>query len=141
MIIVDTNIVSEPLRSQPEPRVIEWLNSQALETLYLSAGTIAEMRLGIALILDDQRRTQLRDRIEATVLTLFAGRILPFDLSATQYYADLIASTRHVGITISVADGLIAATAASHRMMVATRDTTPFTEAGLKTINPWEQTA
>lgn len=138
MILVDTNVISEPLRKDPNPRVIEWIDAQPIETLYLSAITVAELRFGIAALPPGKRRNQLGDAMETRVLPLFAGRVLAFDLPASQAYADLMASARAAGFGIGAADGYIAATAASNRMSVATRDTAPFEAAGIPVINPWQ---
>ncbi len=137
MILVDTNVVSEPLRRAPELRVAEWLDAQALETLYLSAITVAELRFGVQALPDGQRRDRLHEDLEGRVLPMFAGRVLAFDLPASQAYAELMAKARSEGRTIPVSDGFIAATAAANGMMVATRDTAPFEAAGLKTVDPW----
>ncbi len=137
MILVDTNVVSEPLRKVPEKCVAEWLDAQALETLYLSAITVAELRFGIWSLSTGQRRNRLHEDMEERVLPMFAGRVLPFDLAASQAYAELMAKARSEGRTIPVSDGYIAATAAANAMMVATRDTAPFEAASLKTVNPW----
>ena len=139
MIVVDTNVVSEPLRRVPEPRVIEWLGAQALETLYLSAITVAELRFGVQSLPVGRRRDRLHEDLERTLLPFFAGRVLAFDLAASQSYAELMAKARSTGQTISTSDGYIAGTAAANAMMVATRDTTPFDAAGLKTVNPWTE--
>lgn len=138
MILVDTNVVSEPLRRTPEPRVTEWIDTQPLETLYLSTITVAELRFGVTSLPGGRRRNLLEDNLEHRILPLFAGRILPFDLPATEAYAVLMAQARRDGIAVSVSDGYIAATAAANGMMVATRDTTPFEAAGLRVIDPWE---
>ena len=137
MILVDTNVVSEPLRRAPEPRVAEWLDAQALETLYLSAITVAELRFGVRSLPAFRRQDRLQEDLEGQVLPMFAGRVLSFDLAASQAYAELMAKARSEGRTIPVSDGYIAATAAANGMMVATRDTAPFAAAGLKTVDPW----
>src|SRR5690554_3406173 len=137
MILLDTNVISEPLRREPEPGVIEWIDAQALETLYLSAITVAELRSGIALLPAGKRRTGLLENLERRVLPLFAGRVLPFDLPCTQTYAELIAKAQKAGLAIAAADGFIAATAAANGLAVATRDTGPFEAAGVEVINPW----
>ena len=137
MILVDTNVVSEPLRRAPEARVAEWLDAQALETLYLSAITVAELRFGVRSLPTGRRRNRLHEDLEGQVLPMFAGRVLAFDLPASQAYADLMTKARSEGRTIPVSDGYIAATAAANGMMVATRDTAPFEAAGLKTVDPW----
>ncbi len=138
MILLDTNVISEPMRVAPEARVIAWIDAQAIETLYLSAINVAEIRFGIAVLPDGKRKTRLLSRFEDEILPLFADRILPFDLSASNSFATLQASARRNGIAIGDADGFIAAVAATHGLSVATRDTAPFLAAGVTVINPWE---
>lgn len=138
MILLDTNVVSEPLRRAPETRVIEWIDAQPLETLFLSAITVAELRAGVALLPAGKRRAGLQQSLEKRVLPLFAGRVLPFDLACTQSYAALMAKARAVGLAIATADGYIAAIAAANGFTVATRDTGPFEAAGAAVINPWQ---
>ncbi len=139
MILLDTNVVSEPLRHAPEPRVIEWIDAQPLETLYLSAITVAELRAGVALLPAGKRRTGLNDNLEKRVLPLFVGRVLPFDVACTKAYAELMARTRAAGLALGAADGYIAANAIANGLAVATRDTSPFLAAGLRVIDPWNE--
>jgi predicted nucleic acid-binding protein len=138
MILLDTNVVSEPLRAQPDPKVLDWLDAQAIETLYLSSITVAELRFGIAVLPEGKRRDTLQTSLEQRVLPLFAGRILAFDLAAAQTYADLRARARACGQAIATADGYIAAIAAVNGFTIATRDSSPFEAAGLSVINPWD---
>jgi predicted nucleic acid-binding protein len=138
MILLDTNVISEPLRQTPSPGVIDWIDRQPLETLFLSAVTVAELRFGVATLPKGKRRDELHDNLERRVLTLFAGRVLPFDTGASVEYAALMTRARAAGQAIGAADGYIAATAASHRMSVATRDVSPFQAAGITVINPWQ---
>ena len=137
MILLDTHIVSEPLRPAPDTRVIAWIDAQPLETLFLSAITVAELRAGVALLPAGKRRTGLLQNLEKRVLPLFAGRVLPFDLACTQAYAELMAKARKAGLAIATADGYIAAIAAANGFTVASRDTGPFEAAGASVINPW----
>ena len=139
MILFDTNVMSEPLRHAPEPRVIEWIDAQAMETLFLCAITVAELRAGIALLPSGQRRAGLQENLEKRVLPLFTGRVLPFDAACTPAYAALMAQARSAGRAVATADGYIAAIAATHGFAVATRDTGPFEAAGVTVINPWAQ--
>ena len=138
MILLDTNVVSEPLRPEPNVRVIDWLDAQPLETLYLSAMTVAELRAGVALMPAGQRRDKLNDCLEKSVLPPFAGRVLAFDLACTNSYAYVLATARRSGSGIRTADGLIAAVAVANGLIVATRNTSPCEAAGLIVINPWE---
>lgn len=137
MILLDTNVVSEPLRAAPEPRLVAWLDAQPLETLILSVITVAELRFGAARLPAGRRRNGLRDRLEARVLPAFTGRILPFDLAATQAYADLMVKAQATGSTVGLAGGSIAAIASANGMAVATRDTKPFLAIGVTVIDPW----
>ena len=137
MILLDTNVISEPLKLTGDAGVLKWINAQAIETLYLSAISLAELRFGIAALAPGKRRDTLHTSLEQRVVPLFAGRILPFDAAASQAYAAIRALARSQGKAIAPADGYIAATATSHGLMVATRDTSPFEAAGLTVINPW----
>jgi predicted nucleic acid-binding protein len=139
MILVDTNVISEPLRKTPDPVVIEWIDAQSLETLYLSAITVAELRFGVASLPTGKRRDRLHESMENRVLPLFTGRVLAFDLPASQAYAELMSRARAAGLAIGAADGYIAATAAATRMAVATRDAAAFEAAGIPVIDPWRQ--
>lgn len=137
MILLDTNVLSEPLRRVPEAQVVAWIDAQPMETLFVSAITVAELRAGAAMLPAGKRRAGLQDNLEKRVLSLFAGRVLAFDMACTQAYAALMAKSRAAGLAIGAADGYIAAIAATHGLAVATRDTSPFEAAGTPVINPW----
>ncbi|MBY5394054.1 type II toxin-antitoxin system VapC family toxin [Rhizobium leguminosarum] len=137
MILIDTNVISEPWKPTPDNQVLAWIDAQAVETLFVSAITVAELRFGIAAMPSGRRKTVLYDRLEQEVLTLFSGRVLSFDMAASQSYSELMAGARAAGRAIGKADAYIAATAAANGLIVATRDTSPFEAAGLKVINPW----
>jgi predicted nucleic acid-binding protein len=137
MILIDTNVISEPLRISPNPRVVQWLDTQPIETLYLSVVTVAELRFGIARLPAGKRRDGLSERLESQVLPAFSGRILLFDLPATKAYASLMARAQGEGLAIGHADGYIAAIALANGMTVATRDKAPFEAAEVSVIDPW----
>jgi len=139
MILLDTNVISEPLRRAPEPCVIRWIDAQALETLYVSAITVAELRFGVANLPVGRRRDALQTSLENQILPLFSGRVRPFDMDCTTAYAELMANAKSAGLAIAAADGYIAAIAAANRFSVATRDVSPFQAAGINVINPWEE--
>ena len=139
MILLDTNVVSEPLKASCDAGVLTWIDAQIVETLYLSTISLAELRFGIAALPTGKRQDMLRASLEQRILPLFVGRILPFDAAASEAYAMLRARARAEGKAISPADGYIAATAMAHGLIVATRDTGPFEAAGLTVINPWNQ--
>ena len=138
MILLDTNLISEPLRPDPEPRVVAWIDAQPLETLFLSAISAAELRAGVALLPAGKRRSNLQDSLEQKILPLFTGRTLSFDLACTPAYARLLAKAQKTGQAIATADAFIAAIAITHDYAVATRDTSPFKAAGAEVIDPWQ---
>jgi predicted nucleic acid-binding protein len=138
MILLDTNVISEPQRQSPNARVVDWIDAQALETLYLSTITVAELRAGIAMIPAGKRRDGLHENLEKRLLPMFTNRVLSFDMTCTKAYAKLLANSRAAGLTIQTADAFIAAIALANDFTVATRDTGPFEAAGLNVINPWD---
>ncbi len=137
MILLDTNVVSAPWKPKPDPQVVAWIDAQAVETLYLSAVTVAELRFGIAAMPVGRRRHIPHERLEGELLPVFAGRILPFDFDASRVYTDLMSKAKIAGLAISMADGTIAAIAAACGFIVASRDVAPFDAAGVRFINPW----
>lgn len=137
MILLDTNVISELWKPVPDPHVLAWVDAQVIDTLYLAAITVAELRFGIAAMPVGKRRETLDRRLEQEVLPLLAGRVLSFDLEASRAFAHLMVVAKEAGRAVGAADGYIAATAAASRLMVATRDTNPFEAAGISTVNPW----
>jgi hypothetical protein len=139
MIVLDTNVVSEPIKPGGNLAVQAWLDEQVAETLYLTATSLSELLLGIEIMPDGKRKEGLGAALAELVAGLFETRILPFDRQAAIAYAPVVGRARADGRIISVADGQIAAIAAVHRFTVATRDTEPFVAAGVPVINPWQR--
>ena len=137
MIVVDTNVISELMKSDRYRAVEDWLDRQAPSTLYTSSTSLAEVAFGIEKLPDGRRKSQLWSIMEDIFNGEFAGRILPFDEQAARAYGRLVAASRAKGHSILMADGQIAAIAAVHGFTVATRDTAPFEAAGIPVINPW----
>ena len=141
MIILDTNVVSEPLKGEPEPAVLAWLDAQAPTTLYLTSITLAELLAGVAAMPAGRRRTKLEQALTDQVLPLFEGRVLAFDARAAHAYAQVHAGAQAAGNPISFADGAIAAIAAAHGFAVATRNLRDFKGAGVDVVDPWAPAA
>lgn len=138
MIILDTNVVSEPLRSRCSDAVTAWLDAQAAESLYLTSISAAELWAGIAVMPDGSRKSALENSLDDLLERLFGERRLDFDYSAARAYAEITRRTAAAGTPLPFADGLIAAIAHAHGFVVATRDVDPFRAAGVGVINPWE---
>jgi predicted nucleic acid-binding protein len=139
VIVLDTNVVSEPMKPNGNPVVQAWLDRQTADTLYLTATSLAELLVGIEILPNGKRKEGLGGALSELVARLFESRVLPFDQQAAMAYATLVARARANGRLMSVADGQIAAIAAVHGFSVATRDTAPFVVAGVPVINPWDE--
>ena len=137
MIILDTNVVSEPMKANGAPSVVDWLDRQAVETLFLTAVNLAELLVGVETMPVGNRREGVGAALTALISKLFGSRILPFDEDAARTYANLVARARAKGVALSVADAQIAAIATVRGFAVATRDTAPFVAAGVPIIDPW----
>ena len=138
MIILDTNVVSEAMKPDPDQAVQAWLDDQAAETMYLTSVTLAELLFGIGALPVGRRKNILNEALGG-LLDLFGERILGFDADAARCYADIALKARIKGLPM--ADGYIAGIAAAHGFVVATRDTAPFQAANIAVINPWEALA
>lgn len=137
MYVLDTNVLSEPLRPNPEPRVLAWLDAQPADTLWISSLSLAEMAFGAACLADGLRKTRLEAAL-VELQDLFAGRILMFDDTAALAYGQIASRARAAGQGLPIPDGYIAAIAVARALKVASRDVRPFRAAGLNVINPWE---
>jgi hypothetical protein len=138
VIVLDTNVISEPVKPLPDPLVIAWLDRQPKETLYLCAPVLMEVLLGIMLLPDGKRKRGMTTAMQALLANYFADRFLAFERRAAVIFASLASRASARGCSISVGDCQIAAIAAVHGFAVATRDTAPFLAAGAPIINPWE---
>ena len=137
MIVLDTHIISEAMKSDPHSAVRAWLNDQAAETLYLSSVTLAELLFGIAALPSGKRKDMLGKTLDG-LMVLFRDRVLPFDADAARRYAGLAVTAKTGGLGFPMPDGYIAAIAASRDFIVASRDIAPYKAAGVSVINPWE---
>lgn len=137
MIILDTNVVSEALKPGRDEAVIVWLDEQSAETLYLTATSLSELLIGIAIMPEGKRKNEINAGLNALISRLFGSRILPFDQEAAVAYSVLVSSARAAGKVVSLADGQIGAVASAHGFTVATRDVAPFEALGIPFVNPW----
>lgn len=137
MIILDTNVLSEAMKDTPDSAVRDWLNKQAVETLYLSSVTLAELLFGIEALPKGKRKRALAEGLD-DLLALFNEKVLSFDVHAASHYAQLAVKAKQAGRAFPIPDAYIAAIAAARGFIVASRDTGPYEAAGVKVINPWE---
>ena len=135
MIVVDTDVWSEPLRPQPDPQVLTWMRRHARE-LQMPALVVHELLFGLELLPAGNRRDRLAAQIEATIGGL-DERVLAYDSDVAAMHARLRAQARTAGREPSAQDGQIAAHAAHLGAPLATRNTADFADLGVALINPW----
>ena len=138
MIILDTNVVLEPLKPAPSQVVLDWLDRQVPETLYLTAVSLAELLAGIDALLQCRRRLELEQAMTRQIIPLFEGRILSFGAKAAEVFGTVRAGAQAVGNTMGFADGAIAAIATAQGFALATRNVRHFKGAGIELMNPWD---
>ena len=138
MIVLDTCVISEPMKAKANLAVVAWLDRQVAETLYLTATNLSELLTGIELLAGGRRKRNMAEELRELLDRLFGERFLEFDREAAVAYSILVGRASSKGLAISVADGQIAAIAAVHGFTVATRDTAPFLAVGVPVVNPWE---
>jgi toxin FitB len=137
MIVLDTNVISETMRRVPNAAVVEWLDSQPANDLFLCTPVLAEIYYGVARIDESMRKSNLLRSYRQIVAEVFEGRILPFDAPAAEAYGELVAELESDGNPITVIDAMIAAIAQSNAATLATRNTAHFTKTGVTLVNPF----
>ena len=137
MIVLDTNVVSEPLKPVPDPLVLHWLNAQEPQTLYTTTVNLAELFAGVEALPAGRRKDALAQALSSQVLALFGGRILSFDANAARAFAKTNAGAQAQGNPIGFADCAIAAIARANGFALATRNLRDFKGSGVSLIDPW----
>lgn len=138
MIVLDTNVISEPLRPAGNPAVRVWLNAQHPESLYTTSINLAELLAGISTLPAGKRRNELETRVRSTLKRIFGNRILDFDAGAAESYASIAEESKKKGLVPPHDDALIAAIARAHGFAVATRNVSHFAGTGIEIIDPWK---
>jgi len=136
--LLDTNCISELVRSQPEPRVAEWMRAVNESLLYLSVLTLGEIRKGAAALPQSKRRAYLESWLESDLQVRFSGRILTIDNQIADRWGWLTAEADLKGRPLSAIDGLLAATAIQHNLTIVSRNVTDFVSTRVPILNPWE---
>lgn len=137
MIVLDTNVLSELMRTAPDDGVVQWVNTQPAATLYTTSITEAEIMHGVMLLPKGKRRAAVAAAAREIFNVDLADRVLAFDSAAANAYAQLAATRRAAGRPISAFDAQIAAIVAVHGGRLATRNVTDFAECGIDVIDPW----
>jgi hypothetical protein len=137
--LLDTNVLSELRRPRPDAKVVAFVTGCPLEQLYISVVTLAEIRFGIELVSDANRRAELNDWLMHKVRPMFDGRVLEITEEILLKWRLLVEEGRKTGHTFSQPDLMIAATAIHHGLTVVTRDRSEFDQARVPVVNPWDE--
>lgn len=132
--LIDTNVLSELRRREPDAKVVQWFSERPAGTLYLSVLTLGELRKGIDALAQSQRKLALLDWLETELPMFFAGRILPIDLVIADRWGRLQAQA---GRPLPAIDSLLAATALTHGLTLITRNLRDFQHPDLQVLDPW----
>lgn len=138
MFVLDTNVLSAVMGSQPIPEVAAWVAAQPEERLFTTTVCQAEILAGVGIMPEGRRRRGLEAAAKAIFANVFDGRILPFDEESAEFYAEIFAARKHAGKPTATADLMIAAIARARGADMVTRNTADFEDCGLTLLNPWE---
>ena len=137
--LVDTNVISGFIKPQPDSRVVKWLEAADPESLFASVVTFGEIKLGIEDLPVSKRRAELEKWLEQGLPEWFDSHLLPVTKAVADRWGTLTIAAKKKGIPITIADGLIAATAAEHDLAIVTRNVRDFAGTGVAIVNPWEE--
>jgi predicted nucleic acid-binding protein len=135
--LLDTNVLSEPIRPAPDPNVIAWFEETDEDDLFISAASFAEIRLGIEILAKGRRREALSAWLDEELALRFEGRILSIDRAVGEAWGIVMAKARAAGNSMATMDGFFAATAATYRLTLVTRDVGDFRGTGVPLFDPW----
>nr|WP_320114735.1 type II toxin-antitoxin system VapC family toxin [uncultured Desulfuromonas sp.] len=135
--LVDTCVVSELVKAQPNPKVVEWIDAVDEGRIFLSVLTLGELEKGIAKLQNVPRKDALREWLEHDLIERFAGKILPIDEAVAVAWGRMQGEAEQKGNKLPVIDSLLAATAEINGLTVATRNVVDFERCGCRLFNPW----
>jgi toxin FitB len=138
VIVIDTNVLSALMRQIPELPVVEWLDRQAAESIWITSITLFEARFGLALLPKGRRRRTLEAAFDKLMVEDLEGRVLDFDQPAAEAAAMLAAERQRDGHSIDMRDTQIAGIVLARRAKLATRNVRHFSDLNVEVINPWE---
>ena len=135
--LLDTNVISEVSKPNPDPGVLQWLDELDEDRTFLSVVTLAEIRRGIGLMDEGKRRKALAEWFETELIDRFEGRLLAIDEKTALIWGDLLSASKKRGVALSTMDGWIAATALARDLTLATRNVKDFEPHQVQVFNPW----
>ncbi|KPV44308.1 type II toxin-antitoxin system VapC family toxin [Alicyclobacillus ferrooxydans] len=136
--LLDTNVISELIKREPNLGVVRWINTHHESTLFLSVITLGELQKGISKLSDPDRTKRLQSWVDQDLAKRFEGRILPVDLDVMFNWGRIQGASEKEGVKLPVMDSLIAATAITHNLIVLTRNVRDLERCRVTVYNPWE---
>ncbi len=137
MIVLDTNVISALMRSEPDPAVVSWLDGQPPESIWTTAVTVFEVCFGLQLLAPGRRRRRLEEAFARAVDEDFEGRVISFDHGAAREAGAIAVKSRRAGRPVEIRDVQIAGIVATRRATLATRNTRHFDTLGIALVDPW----
>lgn len=132
--LIDTNVLSELRRRQPDNNVVQWIQARPVSTLYLSVLTLGELRKGIEALPEEHRKQRLLDWLEVELPTFFSARVLSIDAMVAERWGRLCAQANR---PLPAIDSLLAASALTHHLTLVTRNVKDFVYPELRVLDPW----
>jgi predicted nucleic acid-binding protein len=139
LILLDTNVLSALMQREPDQTVVAWLDEQPSETVWTTAITVFEVRMGLELLTKGRRRSQLEQEFDRLLIEDFDGRVQLFDRAAADAAGTIAASRQRAGRTVEIRDVQIAGIASSRKATLATRNVRHFEGLGVRLVNPWKK--
>ena len=136
--LLDTNVISEPFKRVPEPRVVDWLDHRSPLDLYISVLTVGELTMGFEMVPVGKRRDELQHWVTQDLARHFVGRLLPIDDDVAREWGRMSAEGRATGRELPATDGLLLATAKIHELVFVTRNERDCANRGVEMLNPWD---
>jgi predicted nucleic acid-binding protein len=137
VIVLDTNVLSALMRTSPETKIVEWLDRQPADSVWLTSITVFEARFGLALLPKGRRRSGLERAFERVLSEDLSNRVLALDEMAALTAAQLAADRQRSGRVVDLRDTLIAGIAQARRATIATRNTRHFDGLDVPVVDPW----
>ena len=141
MIVLDTSVLSELMRPEPDERVVRWVDQFPYGEVFITAVTASELRYGVARLPAGQRKELLAARVTELLTEDFDEQIMPFDHLAAEHYADIAAAREGRGNPMTMADAQVAATCRRYGASLATRHVKDFADTGITVLDPWGEEA
>ena len=137
MIILDTNVLSAMVQPRPDEDVVAWLDKQARSSMWITSVTIFEIQFGLQILPAGKKRSLLTRAFESVLTDDIGGRVAPFDTTAAEHSAELMASRHKKGRPVELRDTMIAGIALACHATLATRNVSHFEDLSVPVVNPW----